>query len=288
VRLSAILSFTALSAPALSAQTIHVYSEFRRVGPDGAVVKPDCEGRPREIISPAVARNGFASFRLVVSVPQGKHYTLHIGDNPEGSFRYTLYKEHPSADGGPPDRLEKVALPYQGVLPDPAFGLPGQTASAFWLDAWVPAQAKPSRIRVEAQLNVDQDWIIYPMEFRVQSATIPKHPHPVTPLSAAAVNSIHSAFGPMQAYLCAKAPRAADSSGTTIRHHIRRNAAQDMALARSLEPPLGAANLRKEILQLIGAPDGDLWCGARLSPTVAYDPETYLKVRDYLYRNAAK
>jgi hypothetical protein len=288
VRLTAILGLAAVAAPPLPAQTLHVYSEFRRVGPDGAVVQPDSVGRPREIISPAVARNGFASLRLVVSVPQGKHYTLHLGDNPDGSFQYTLYKEHPSSDGSPADRLEKLSLPYEGVLPDPAFGLPGQSASSFWLDVWVPAKTKPSRIRVEAQLNVGQDWIIYPMEFRVQSATIPKHAAPLSPLAAATVHSSQSAFGPMQAYLCEKAPTAPPSNSLTIRHLIRRNAAQDMALARSLEPALGAATLRSELLQLIGAPDLSQWCGARLSPSASYDPEKYLRVRDCLYATAVK
>ena len=61
-----------------------------------------------------------------------------------------------------------------------------------------------------------------------------------------------------------------------------------MALALSLEPALGADNVHKTLLNLVGAPDSAQWCSARLSLTAAYDPETYLKVRDYLYKNAVR
>jgi len=43
------------------------------------VVAPE---HPREILSPAIARNAFASFQVVVQVAKGARYTLHIGQNP--------------------------------------------------------------------------------------------------------------------------------------------------------------------------------------------------------------
>lgn len=80
------------SAPA---QTIRVYSEFQRIDPFGKVVAADAGAavQPREILSPAVVRNAFASFHVAVTAPVGTEFTLYEGQNPEGSFRVSVYKE---------------------------------------------------------------------------------------------------------------------------------------------------------------------------------------------------
>lgn len=269
-----------VAALAVTAQTLEVYSEFRRLGPNGAIVQPDRTGKPREIISPAVARNAFATFQLLVSAPAGRPYALHIGDNPADTFQYTLYREHDGAGSPIPDRLDKIALPVETISTG--------AAVSYWLDVWVPRGTPPSRIRVEAQLNVGPEWVIYPMEVRVLPATIPPHEPPAVALPQPRASSVQAAFGAMQAYLCPTQQKQPIPAGITIRHLIRRNAAQDMALAQSLEPALGSSQLRKTILGLVGAPDAEQWCTSRLSLTAAYDPETYLKVRDYLFKNAVK
>ena len=56
-------------AVVLQAQSVDINPEFRRVDPFGAVVEADRGLVAREILSPALARNGFASFHIVVSVP---------------------------------------------------------------------------------------------------------------------------------------------------------------------------------------------------------------------------
>ena len=63
----------------LCAQTIQVYSEFRRVDPYGKIVPADQGGKPREILSPLLARNSHATFHIVVEAPAEKYFHLLVG-----------------------------------------------------------------------------------------------------------------------------------------------------------------------------------------------------------------
>src|ERR1017187_5385935 len=55
------------AAAIAAAQTVTVYSEFTRVDPFGQVVRADRgANEPREILSPAIARNALSSFHVVV------------------------------------------------------------------------------------------------------------------------------------------------------------------------------------------------------------------------------
>jgi hypothetical protein len=155
------------------------------------------------------------------------------------------------------------------------------------MDIWVPAHAPVRRIRVEAQLNIGDDWIIYPMEVRIQSAVVPKLVLPTGALPPLTAASVESAFGPLQGYLCGKNEKP-NGAGGTIREMIRRNAAQDAAMARKLEPALGREAIEKSLAALLDAPDPAAWCAARAAPPARLDPEVYLKLRDYLIRNSAK
>ena len=55
------LAFVSI-AIVLPAQELYIRSEFQRVGADGKVIPQDKLERSREILSPALARNGFASY----------------------------------------------------------------------------------------------------------------------------------------------------------------------------------------------------------------------------------
>jgi len=137
----------------LVAQRLDVYSEFWPW--EGSSVAP------REIISPAVPRNGFTTFKILVSAPAGTSYFLFCQTNPPNLVETHLYKV------ALPDRLEPVKSPNFGVIPD------GESSRAYLLDVWVPADAEPGRrVRLELQLKVG-DWIVYPMELRVQKASVP-------------------------------------------------------------------------------------------------------------------
>src|SRR5436305_6731529 len=146
-------AFALAFAPALlPAQSLELYSEFQRVDPFGNIVKADRAESPREILSPAVARNGSASFHVVVSVPPRMSYFLYVVTNPVNACRVALYKEHftRTKDGWTPDALSEVRrLPDFGVVPDPDEEISGQTARLYLLDVWIPPDAGAGRFRLE-------------------------------------------------------------------------------------------------------------------------------------------
>jgi len=225
-----------LVATASLAQPLRVYSEFAAINAKGEVVAPES---PREILSPAIVRNGFTSFQVVIQAPKGTPFTLHVGQNPADAVKVTLYRR-----AG--DRLEPVDLPYQG-----------DSTQVLWMDLWTDRGAPVRRVKIEPQLFIDGDWVIYPMEARVVVATVPDDAPvpkgPSTPLEA------------MRNFLCGDKPAGGPASDSIGPHF--RNASQDLALAAK-------ATKKEELQQLFGA------CTA---PPPA-DPEWYLRIRDYLLR----
>ena len=130
------------AALALPAQELYVRSEFQRVGADGKVIPQDRAERPREILSPAFARNGFASYMLTANIPAGIEYSLEIGQNPEDAVRVVMYRQIYGANGIP-DKLEKVALPVAGKTTK-------EENLTFWVDFWVADNAPVRRMKPRA------------------------------------------------------------------------------------------------------------------------------------------
>ena len=211
------------------AQTVEVYSEFQPLVP-----VPDAP-EPREIISPAVARNGFATFQVRVNASAGTNYFLFCQTNPPGLVDAKLFKiELPNA------ALDPVRSPNFGVIPD------GQNWRDYLLDVWVPPDAEPGRrVRLELQLKVGE-WIVYPMELRIQKATVPGPSHPSdVPANFAAA--------------------------------LERNHRQDQAFEQMLQLP--------EVWLMTAQHIANGWtANSRFFPT--RDDEWYLKVRDLLYKRA--
>lgn len=207
-----------------TAQTVNVYSEFARVDASGNVTAPET---PREILSPMLVRNGFTSFQVVVQAPSGKQWQLHLGQNPENAVQVTLYRESG-------DALEAVTLPVDG-----------EGTQVFWMDLWAAGSAKVERIKVEPELNIDNDWVIYPIEGRVVDAVAP------------------GAAGNAEKF-CGLSWTAPRGSAHTVSGMHSRNAAQDSALAQGHQTD----ELRK-IAASCAQP--------------ASDPERYLRIRDYLF-----
>src|SRR2546428_82444 len=81
-----------LACGLLPAQELKVWSEFQRIDPFGEVVAVDRVEHPREILSPAVARNAFVSFHVAVTVPENTPSFLYLQQNPEW-LKITMYKE---------------------------------------------------------------------------------------------------------------------------------------------------------------------------------------------------
>lgn len=226
-------------------------------------------GDPREILSPAVARNGFASFHVAVTVPRNESYFLYVMPNPVSACRVFLYKEHfvKTDAGWIPDRLTEVQrLPDFGVMPDPDDGVEGQTTRVYLLDLWLPPNADVARFRLEVQLKMG-DWTVRPMEVRVNSLQVPVLP-------AGAYGALPGVEWP--ADTAAMAPFADCLAGValkmpgtpaTVREAIRRNAVQDMALPQ----PVGFAQRAMDFFGLNSA--------FRRRP---YGAEWWLRLRDWI------
>ena len=226
---------------AARAQPLRVYSEFARIDATGKVTAP---AEPREILSPAIVRNGYSSFQVVVDVPKGTPYQLYVAQNPENSVVVTLYRENG-------DKLEPVTQPASG-----------DATQVFWMDLWTALDAPVARIKVEPQLHVNNDWVIYPMEGRVMEATVREFRWEMG-TGGLPVEQLREV-------ICAKilgvSPRPPADAKFFIGNMLLRNADQDADLAA--RAPKG------DLQKVFGA------CDAPPSP----DPEWYLRIRDYLLR----
>ena len=125
-RMSRLLIVIVFAIP-LASQTLEIHSEFLRVDPWGRILSSDATPDPKEILSPAVVRNGFASFHIVVRSSR-MNYFLFVGTNPPDVIRTALYKEEFVERGGTwfPDALKPARLPDFGVIPDPEASIPGR------------------------------------------------------------------------------------------------------------------------------------------------------------------
>lgn len=280
------LLLLAFSLPSvLGAQALSIHSEFYRVDPFGKVIPADNGAPPREILSPAVARNGYASCRIVVTAPPATPFTLHIAQNPENTAKAGLYREIYAKVGETwiPDRLEPVESPFTGTVAHPDRPIPGQIVQSFWLDIQVPAQAPPVRFRLEVQLNLGDGWVIYPMEIRVQQAAYPPLADSKTGVAPLEAPADSTALGVLREYLCGTPTPGRTENGVTVRQMIRRNALQDAALARMLEPSRTKQILQQSMVWTAGFVDltPAAWCKAAKRPDGA-GSEWYLKVRGSL------
>ena len=286
MRLALLFAAAALSAPALiHAQEIRLYSEFQRFDPFGQPVPADRGAPPREILSPAMARNGHLSLHVVITGPAGSNYFLYIGSNPPDIVQTKLYREYFTRCGDDycPDWLVPQNLPAFGAIPEfrhdvarPA--LDKQTTRCYLLDIWAPPATPPRRVRVEALLKTGI-WQVAPLEVRIMAPTVPDaggarlYEEDIAPVEAP---SSATARIQLLRYL-AELPVQFPPGLLRVADIVQRNAAEDMLVARALQ-----SNAGKEST---GAPFADL-------NMLAWSPfawpgqgaEWYLKVRDFLYR----
>ena len=270
-----------LLAGPVHAQSLRVLSEFQRVDPFGEIVAVDRTPHPREILSPGVARNAFASFQIAATVPEREPFFVYIQTNPPDIFAISLYEELYSKTGAGwiPDALEPVKLPGFGTLPYLPLPIPGQNTVSYWLDVWVPAQTPVGRVRLEVLLKIGRGWLIYPMEVRVLAAVAPpvaEHRAELPPVEAPADAAVN---GPWRGFLC-NAREKGREERLSVRRLIHRNAVQDLALARAGPRQ---DELRAELARRAGVEDLKRWCR---SPVAVGEQESewFLPVRDWLYR----
>jgi hypothetical protein len=266
-------------------QSLRILSEFQRVDPFGEVVAVDRTANPREILSPAVARNAFASFHIAVSVPEREPFFVYVQTNPANVFEITLYEELyvKTRAGWIADALEPSKLPAFGTLPYLPLPIPGQNTVSYWMDVWVPRETPVRRARLEVLLKVGQGWLMYPMEVRVTPAVAPSVEADSVALPPATARADASAIGPFRNFICAERETRREEK-LSVRQLIHRNAVQDLALARSMEAG-EHGELRGEILQRLGLGERGAWCKTPNSLD-KLAPEWFLRVRDLLYRRA--
>jgi hypothetical protein len=278
--------FLLLAAP-VPAQSLRVLSEFQRFDPFGEVLPVDRTPQPREIISPGIACNAFASFHIAVTIPPREPVFLFVGTNPPDVFQISLYEElnAKTSAGWIPDALQPSKMPAFGILPYLPLPIPQQNTLSYWMDVFVPYNAKAQRVRLEVLLKVGTGWAMYPMEIRVLPAVVPaiQNRHPALPPASARADA--AVYGPFRQFICGTRETGSEEK-LTVRRLIHRNALQDMALAHLLESKY-PGDLRAELLKRGAIRDREAWCK---SPTVAAEPDSewYLHIRDFLYREASK
>ena len=211
--------FALMTLPAF-AQPLRVYSEFAQLDSDGREASPV---PAREILSPALARNAFASFQVAVRVQPGKRYFLYIHQNPEHALRITVYRQQSG-------RLSPILLPYYG-----------SGSQVFWMDIWADRKLRVIRPVVEPQLRMDEtedNWYVYPMEVRLMDVNIPDGPWPEGSASPAAM---------MRTFACEDHLLSSSPAPHSVAALHFRNAQQDLALAAHVS--------KNDLRQIIGCTD---------------------------------
>jgi hypothetical protein len=265
--LLATVALAILTATPVPAATLRVVSELTRYAPDGQVLTQDRGGEPRAILSPGVARNAHASFRIVVSFDKPEEFTLDVGQNPENAVQVKLYDER---GGG----FKETPLPVKSR---------GEKTVTFWMDIWVDKNAPVDRIKVEPQLyiNSEADWYTYPMEVRILEAVPDVRPASAR-IPGPAAPSDHAAFGPLRATLCGKPEPAGAAGPASAQALIRRNAVEHMALAKIAAARAGRDVLLDAFMKASGEQSPAKWCAAPFTPR--HGPEWYLRLRDAVLR----
>ena len=166
-------------------------------------------------------------------------------------------------------------------IPDKYHSLPSQKVDTFLVDVWVPPDAPTGRMKLDSFLNIDGHWTIYPMEVRVSEVVAPGRQAPNGNLPAVTKSTSDVAVAPLKNYLCG--PSDQGPAGTFgIRHIIRRNVLENIAMAREREAIEGREAVANGLLRGLGM-DRAAFCAAPefKSPL---GPEWYLRGRDFLFR----
>lgn len=267
------------------AQSVRVYSEFERVDPFGKIVAADRADSPRELLSPALARNAWTSFLVAITPPPAGSYSLYLGLNPEKATRLEASQVLFAGRRGAwiPDGLEKLEMSPEGRLPAIAAQVPGQTVLLYWIDVFVDGDAPVRRVRLEIQMHDGEVWEIHPLELRIRPPVVPPARGPLEPLGPIEASSSESARNVLRGWICEQAVSSTPAQGASnIRARIRRNARQDAALARALEAGTSRDELIASALTQIGGQTQEAWCRAPAPPR-EFGAEWYLRIRDVLY-----
>ena len=155
--------------------------EFYRPDPFGGIVEPDrvASSPWSNVVRLSAARNSYASTHLVAGVNPSATYTLDVNFSlPAEVYREWFHFNKPDKRYYP-DALIPIKLPYQSPMPSQDHRIAGQTAEAFWIDLWVPADTNPGTYHGKATLKSGRESKVVPIELTVLTGTVPQD-DPVT------------------------------------------------------------------------------------------------------------
>jgi hypothetical protein len=281
-----LLLLSCCAAVAALPQDIRFVSEFQRFDPFGNPVPQDRDMVPREILSPAMPRNGHLTLHVIITAPAGTNYFLYAGTNPPGILRVRIYREHFERCGANeycPDWLTEQNSPTFGAIPELVhdFSRPAmnnQNTRCYLFDIESIAETEPRRVRVEALMK-SGTWYVAPMEVRIVAPTVPRLAEKAIAEDLAPVEAPSSETARIQLvrYLN-RLPPEFPQRLLRVRDFIQRNAAEDMLLARSLE-----THARAGATSTGGFPELNILSWWPLDyPGIG--PEWYLRIRDFLSR----
>lgn len=266
----------AAAALGASAQRITVFSEFQRPRPDGEIVAVDRVASRREILSPAMVRNGWTTLLFTVEAPAGESYTIYVAQNPDAMAKVQIYQLEYLDRGGEwiPDGLKPVEQPVQAVLSE------RQRSQGYLLDLFLPASTPVERFRLEIQLHAGGRWTIYPMEMRPMETLAPAAPPlrgVLPPVEARADEAVRLA---LRGALCGNG-ELPPVELNSLRAVILRNALQDLGIAREKSGAAGA-DLPARLALAGGWASKENFCAS--AQPASRGAEWWLRVRGYLYQ----
>jgi len=156
------------------------HDPFGRVKPADAAAQPEgAAGAPGEVQLRA-ARNGYASFRVLVTGAGEYRLAASARCGLEVDLFKAWYHRMHQAEGQPaawwPDALVPVHGGAAFRLPDPENRIEGQTAQEFWVDVFIPPEAKPGRAAGRLRLTAGGGATELPFSVEILEAGLPDEP----------------------------------------------------------------------------------------------------------------
>ena len=165
------------SATCALAAELQFQPEYLRTGPEGEIVPADraAAGQPRAL-SLAGARRGYVSLQVIAKFATPGEYSLAL--TPTSGLQVDVFREWYHAIDGEktfyPDALVPVRMPYSSRLPEPDNRIPAQKAQAFWVDVWIPGDARPGEYRLQFRLTSPEGAAEVTVPIRVLAASVPE------------------------------------------------------------------------------------------------------------------
>lgn len=281
LRLAPILFACAYPCLFATGQPIRVGTEFVRYTPTGEIFPQDRVSSPLEALSPPLVRGMWNSFRVIVDVEPGTVFRLFLAQNPEDAMQTRVFREIVSKgpQGWQVERRAYTALPFRSSsLPD-AERAPDRTTYTFWLDVRPPRDYPSERLKLEAQVLIQGQWFLHPMEIRVVDLSLPTPPpgQADLPLATLGARAADLPFREVvRGFVCA----APEARSATIRVAEGNEGSLEAHSARAFDFVLdalaqgeGRDAVREAIATVLGYRDERAWCGKPAYPTAKYGSE---------------